>query len=468
MLQLHKKYGTNSFKYLWYFAVFGILIIAVYILNGAFMYDTVNKFKSCIKSDDKSLYNLNTKLGVTYDGSHWFHIAENFMTQHSILRTKQLQSCTQHIYFNLDKPGFVHKLNGVTKLFIILGTFKLSQDTSVCKVTKTYKFYFTHLVDTINNNGIKFHESNQNLLIEKDNIKEILLETISPQVITTKRFIQKQNINVFESTAYSSEIIAAPTKQRLLQDLRGTPIINNNSNDISNSIPTEQCLKGIDTIGGMWPTVQRGHWFPHSGDVESFRDKIKFLCPLDTLLLEANKKKKRYKLAIYQRDISRKLVEQEHVIQLLYDKLSINEWEIVVIMHKSDRSPCEITHLLNNVDVLVTPHGFQSMLLLFMSRPSVIFEVFPYRYYKRAYGPLSVEYGIIHGGSMSPPLSWFNYLLLSNVKTQWCMENKYCRGFARNSNVMLTPNGVNKLVNLVNTYIINNYKTNKSFDRLYG
>ena len=62
-------------------------------------------------------------------------------------------------------------------------------------------------------------------------------------------------------------------------------------------------------------------------------------------------------------------------------------------MHKTSRSPCELMHILHNTDVLVTPHGFQSMLLLFLPRPSLIFEVFPYRYYKRGYGPFGHEYG---------------------------------------------------------------------------
>lgn len=48
---------------------------------------------------------------------------------------------------------------------------------------------------------------------------------------------------------------------------------------------------------------------------------------------------------------------------------------------------------LYNADVLVTAHGFQSMLLLFLPQPSLLFEIYPYRYFKPAYGPLSREYG---------------------------------------------------------------------------
>jgi len=42
-----------------------------------------------------------------------------------------------------------------------------------------------------------------------------------------------------------------------------------------------------------------------------------------------------------------------------------------VLVHSSARSPCELAHLLHNVDVLVTPHGFQSMLLLFLPQVRV-------------------------------------------------------------------------------------------------
>lgn len=78
---------------------------------------------------------------------------------------------------------------------------------------------------------------------------------------------------------------------------------------------------------------------------------------------------------------------------MLRAKLTEDVWEIQVIMHSSSRGPCELAHLFHNVDLLITPHGFQSMLLMFLPRPAVIFEVFPYRYFKRGYGPFSQEYG---------------------------------------------------------------------------
>lgn len=113
--------------------------------------------------------------------------------------------------------------------------------------------------------------------------------------------------------------------------------------------------------------------------------------------------------------VYRKLEQEEDALGMIKDKLNMKEWEIVTVIHKQNRSPCDLAMWLRGTDVLVTPHGFQSMLLLFLSvntkvfstdmksqqsltgepvRPSVLFEIFPYRYFKRAYGPLSKELGL--------------------------------------------------------------------------
>ncbi len=104
-------------------------------------------------------------------------------------------------------------------------------------------------------------------------------------------------------------------------------------------------------------------------------------------------------------------------------------------MHERDPCPCRLAHQLHNVDLLMTPHGFQSMLLVFLPRPAVLFEVrqsvrgpsmdawsrltfsghscvqvFPFKYFKRGYGPLSQEYGSsvysVHFG-LWPDVVWW-------------------------------------------------------------
>lgn len=208
------------------------------------------------------------------------------------------------------------------------------------------------------------------------------------------------------------------------------------------------CVRLGAAVGGLWPTLQRGHWFPNPGDVSSFRAKIAELCPNPPAVSKGNT----HKLVIYQRDQSRRLRNEVEVLELLgstLPSLGLGSWDVRVLIHEKDRSPCSLAHALHDVDVLLTPHGFQSILLLFLPRPALLFEVFPYRYYKRGYGPLGREYGVMHAGVMSPPLGWANRLLLGLVSTEWCMADKQCRNFARGDNVLLTKHGVNRLVRIV-------------------
>ena len=38
-------------------------------------------------------------------------------------------------------------------------------------------------------------------------------------------------------------------------------------------------------LGGIWPTPQRGHWFPSVDSVVEFREKIRYLCPENKALV---------------------------------------------------------------------------------------------------------------------------------------------------------------------------------------
>eukprot|EP01041_Mallomonas_annulata_P012370 gene12370-26022_t len=183
---------------------FLFLCVNVYYFNVAtstIINNETNLIENCKwKDGDPILFKIVTKSGVNYEGGHWFHIAENFMVQHSILRHQN----------------------------------KLA-------------------------NSSKVHNIEEN-------------------IPTEKRFVIKDK----DSTS-----------------------------------------KG--TLGGEWPTPQRGHWFPHDGDIHTFRQKIMKLCPLKEDLLAS--KITKYSMVIYQRDRSRKLLEQSSVIKELQHQLG-SEWKI--------------------------------------------------------------------------------------------------------------------------------------------
>ena len=138
--------------------------------------------------------------------------------------------------------------------------------------------------------------------------------------------------------------------------------------------------------------------------------------------------------------------------------------------------------ILRDTDVLITPHGFQSMLLIFMPPSSLIFEVFPYRYHKVGYASfgrgkiidyllylvytyISItwltihlasieEYGLIYDYSVSKPTRWDTAFFLSFIETPNCMLSKSCRGYARNQNVILDADGENHLVEVIQNKLI--------------
>lgn len=436
------------------------------------------------------MYQLKTKLGVNYESGHWFHMAENLMVQHSILRAQQRLTNASEVYYHLDEDGCtggcVGGLNGMTKFMITIGTVVPPPPAPPSPAVLAAAFEsMTNRRGRRRAKRIRAELESNNETAQTPQPPPSLVKMIhffnvdssasssasastsqsskaTPPPLSTLQAgdtVALKNIPPASGAAHAGVKILSQsltgniaTESRFISNPRDIASIPSASAGVKMNGDSTVCVKSMGRIGGNWPTPQRGHWFPNDGDVATFRDKIRGLCPMDQTKLDTFAKKAPFKLMIYQRDLSRKLAQESSALELLRSRLVPSVWEIQVIMHEKDRSPCELAHLLNNVDVLITAHGFQSMLLLFLPRPSILFEVFPYRYYKRGYGPLSGEYGVIHGGFMSPPLTWHHKMLLSMVTTEWCMSNKQCRGYARSADVIFTPQALEVLVNMLHTH----------------
>lgn len=59
----------------------------------------------CKNSGSLVLFDLRTSMGVSYDASHWFHMAENFMARHSTLRHSNQQASPAVVFYCFDQ-GF--------------------------------------------------------------------------------------------------------------------------------------------------------------------------------------------------------------------------------------------------------------------------------------------------------------------------------------------------------------------------
>ena len=88
--------------------------------------------------------------------------------------------------------------------------------------------------------------------------------------------------------------------------------------------------------------------------------------------------RKRHRLVLYQRNRDRRLRDHEAAAAALTERLGAR-WAVELEMHDDSRHPCDLLATLRDADVLLTPHGFQTVLLIFMPAGGAVFEIFPYK-----------------------------------------------------------------------------------------
>ncbi|RYH21492.1 hypothetical protein EON65_20525, partial [archaeon] len=98
-------------------------------------------------SEDPVLYTIKTHLEVNYDAGHWFHMSENILTYHSMLRTRHTPADilgANTAYFLFDNPSFPAKLNAMTRLITYLGVINGSSHITTARYFGNSQIY-THL-----------------------------------------------------------------------------------------------------------------------------------------------------------------------------------------------------------------------------------------------------------------------------------------------------------------------------------
>ena len=203
-------------------------------------------------------------------------------------------------------------------------------------------------------------------------------------------------------------------------------------------------------------------WFAKIENVQSMRQSFNILCQigiestantidfstalpsklhetktgcLSEIMLTVNKdEKKKRQAVIYQRDVNRKFRDFDQVKRDVKTTLG-SDWSVSVIMHDDDNPPCLLYHCLKKTELLITPHGFQSMLTMFLPTRAYMFEIFPSRYHWTGYKALGLMFGVRHVWVESHPLTMFGHVLSAAFTTKRCMASYFCRYLVRKSDV---------------------------------
>jgi hypothetical protein len=114
-----------------------ILVLIIFFIYGGNIWGSTKLTSStmsshshhdtCVwKEGDPQLFHLKTSSGVHYDGGHWFHVAENFMVQHTLMRQRQKSqgiglASSSEVYLSLDRDAVLGESNSMTRFMLGLG-----------------------------------------------------------------------------------------------------------------------------------------------------------------------------------------------------------------------------------------------------------------------------------------------------------------------------------------------------------
>jgi hypothetical protein len=77
----------------------------------------------------------------------------------------------------------------------------------------------------------------------------------------------------------------------------------------------------------------------------------------------------------------------------------------------------------------------------------VLFECFPYKYWKEGYQHLAWEYGLHHRWIQQPhAISWDRKILLTLLPQSVCMKYGQCRSYARGDDVRINEEQLNEII----------------------
>jgi uncharacterized membrane protein YgcG len=406
------------------------------------------------------------------DPGHWFHFAEHHFPWFWLLRENEKATNASRVFFHLDAPGKVEEMNSFTRFLAVMAVTDGSlKDAEFIHLPGESAFFTVRPQDTHWN--YEDHEVRlryKSFMLDRamlppseDMLFHLHTPGITPELALRKgKHVHNDVGNIIGSLggvkAGNMALIDTGDEDVHTEDL-------DRHTHRAHEGPQKECTKYMGTVGGQFPTVKRVCWLRQPGNAELFRQRFNDICPRSPAIEKELTMRPGVtrRLTVYQRDLSRTLLylhDKGGVIDTLKKRLG-KHWDIQVIIHDNRRSACEIGNRLEGTDILLSTHGFQSMIAMLLPRGSLYFEVYPYKYYKPAYAPTLINMGVATFHHMAQPTTWYHSLLLRRVSTEWCMSSKLCRTMARDTDVVLDGEAMDKLIDLV-THSEANLATNTS------
>lgn len=140
--------------------------------------------------------------------------------------------------------------------------------------------------------------------------------------------------------------------------------------------------------------------------------------------------------------------------------LSSVTWNVQLVVHDQQRSPCDLVNMMQSTTALLTTHGFQSTMLLFLPDESVLAEVHTNSaFFPHHFGQLQLAFRQRFGDKRS-------YLAEESVATSWlgkilevvfgssCENVKTCRSLAKRQDAIATPAFLSRFAKFLNTHFV--------------
>jgi hypothetical protein len=139
-------------------------------------------------------------------------------------------------------------------------------------------------------------------------------------------------------------------------------------------------------------------------------------------------------------------------------------WRVRTVVHDNNQGPCALVKEVSRARVLVTPHGFNSMLLLFQPLASTFAEGYPRYFPSKLYGLMQLALRHTLGlprsvlGLRSEPLRGYSVSVSDAVyrglygSLRSCRKSLVCRHLVRNDDVLLGPAALRRLANFTSSH----------------